>query len=73
MLIEQIIEFELWLYMFSNNWLFLSQKSLRKIFEWIIIYCWNIAWGNVPYFQLPGPNPLQNLIPKCKILNVLWT
>ena len=24
-------------------------------------------------FPLPGPNHLQNLTPKCKILNVLWT
>ena len=33
----------------------------------------DIAGGNVPYFPLPGPNDLQNLIPKCKILNVFWT
>ena len=33
-----------------------KQTSLRKIFEWIIIYCYNIAEGNVPYFPLPGPN-----------------
>ena len=25
------------------------------------------------YFFLPGPNLLQNLISKCKILEVLWT
>ena len=23
--------------------------------------------------SLPRPNPLQNLTPKCKILNVFWT
>ena len=33
MLIEQIIEFELQLVIFTSK-----QKSLRKIFEWIIIY-----------------------------------
>ena len=31
-----------------------------------------IAEGNVPYFPLAGPNHLQNLTPKCKILNVFW-
>ena len=25
------------------------------------------------YFPLPGPNHLQNLTPRCKILNVFWT
>ena len=33
----------------------------------------NIAGGNVLYSPLPGPNHLQNLTPKCKILNVFWT
>ena len=33
----------------------------------------NIAVVNVPYFPLPGPNHLQNLASKCKILNVFWT
>ena len=33
----------------------------------------NIAKDNILYFPLPGPNHLQNLTPKCKILNVLWT
>ena len=33
-----------------------KQKSLRKIFEWIIIYCKNVARDNAPYFLLPGPN-----------------
>ena len=45
MLIKQIIEFQLggpWplAYMYSYNWLSSRQKNvLRKIFEWIIIYC----------------------------------
>ena len=50
-----------------------KQKSLRKIFEWIIIYCYNIVRGNVPRFPQPGPNHSQNLIPKCNILKVFWT
>ena len=33
----------------------------------------NIAAGSAPYFPLPGPNRLQNLTSKCKILNVFWT
>ena len=36
-----------------------KQKSLRKIFERIIVCCLNIAGGNVPYFPLQGPNHLQ--------------
>ena len=31
-----------------------KQKSLRKIFEWIIIYCKNVARDNAPYFPLPS-------------------
>ena len=41
----------LWLVNFTEK-----QKSLRKIFEWIIIYCLNIAKDYVPYFPLFGPN-----------------
>ena len=41
-----------------------KQKSLRKIFEWIIIYCSSIAGGNVPYLPLHGPNHLQSGVPK---------
>ena len=33
----------------------------------------NIAEGNALYLALPGPNHLQNLTPKFKILNVFWT
>ena len=36
-------------------------------------FCQNIAGGSALYFPLPGPNHLQNLPPKCKILNVFWT
>ena len=57
MLIEQIIELQLrgpgppgervlrQLVIFMTK-----QKYLRKIFEWIIIYCWNVAKDNAPYF-----------------------
>ena len=30
------------------------------------------AGGNVPCFPPTGPSHLQNLTPKCKILNVFW-
>ena len=33
----------------------------------------NISGGNVSYFLLSGPNHLQNLTPKCKIFNLLWS
>ena len=36
-----------------------KQKSLRKIFELIIIYCYNVARDNAPCFSLSGPNHLQ--------------
>ena len=36
-----------------------KQKSLRKIFEWIIIYCENVARDNAVYFPLLGPNHRQ--------------
>ena len=30
------------------------------------------AGGNVPCYPPTGPSHLQNLTPKCKILNVFW-
>ena len=61
MLIKQIIEFELrgrgpknsviyfLVHVLLQVVIFMKkQKFLEKIFEWIIIYCWNIARGNVP-------------------------
>ena len=50
-----------------------KQEFLRKIFERIIFYWKNIAGGSAPYFVQTGPSHLQNLTPKRKILNVLWT
>ena len=79
MLIGQIIEYELRglgslaVHVLQKVNFMTKQKSLRKIFEWVIIYCDNIVRGNALYFPLPGPNHLQNLSPKCKILNVFWT
>ena len=69
MFIEQILKFELKEPGPTGR---LTKKSLRKISEGII-YCQNIARCNVPHFPVPGPNHLQNLTPKCKILNLLWT
>ena len=66
MLIERIIELQLRGYgipgkrVLRQLVIFMTkQKSLRKIFEWIIIYCKNIARDHAPYFPLPGPNHLQ--------------
>ena len=50
-----------------------NNNLLRKLFDWIVVSCLNIAGGNVLYFPLPGPNRSQNLTPKCKIFNVFWT
>ena len=66
MLIERIIELQLrgpgppGEHVFLQLVIFMTkQKSLRKIFEWIVIYCCNVARDHAPYFPLPGPNHLQ--------------
>ena len=41
-----------------------KQKVLKKIFKWIIIYCYYIAEGKVSYFPLPGPNHFFHWLPK---------
>ena len=71
MLIEQTIKFEfrvlylLVVYVLLQLVIFMTiQKSLRKIFEWIIIYGKNSTVGNVPCFSIPGPNHLQTGMPK---------
>ena len=75
---EQIIEFKLSEHGPSGRpttSYFHDQTKISKeylLMNHFIIYCYNIAGGNVTYFPLPGPNHLQNLIPKCKILNVIW-
>ena len=59
MLIEQIIQFELKehgplaVHVLVQLVIFMTKhKSLRKNFEWIIFYGWNIAEGNAFYFSL---------------------
>ena len=52
----------------ATGYFYDKKKSLRKIFERIIIYRLNIAVGNVLCFPLPGPNYLLNLTPKCRML-----
>ena len=41
----------------------------------LVGYCLPLKFAedNVTCFPLPGPNHLQNLTSKCKILNVFWT
>ena len=80
MLFKQIIDFELRdlsplvVHELLQLVIFLTkQKSLRKIFKWIIIYCLNIAQVNIYFFSLPGPNNLPILTPKCKIILLFWT
>ena len=62
MLIEQIIEFQLSLaahVLLYLVYFMTKHESLRKIFEWIIIYCKNIAGDSVSYFPLHAPIHLQ--------------
>ena len=60
MLIEQIIEFQLRepgplaRMCTTAGYFHDKKKSLRKIFESNIIYCENIAGGNVPYLPYLG-------------------
>ena len=75
MLIEQIIEFE-WRGPWPPGHTYTSNTTIaayfrdetkisKKIFQWIIIYCENLARDNMPYFPLLGPNHSQNLAQKC--------
>ena len=80
MLIEQIIEFELrWpcpcsrTCALTTGYFYDKTKISKANLRVGIIYCLNIAEGNVRYFPLPGPNHFQNLTRKCKILNTFWT
>ena len=61
MLTEHIIDFELrgpgppgCACTSITGYFYDKTKPLRKIFEWVMIYCWNIARGNVPYFPYQG-------------------
>ena len=66
MLIEQIVELQLrgpgpsGLTCTSiTGYFYDKKKSVRKIFEWVFIYCKNVARDNEPYFPLSGPNHVQ--------------
>ena len=81
MLIEQIIEFELrgsgalCPHMYSYNSLFSWQnKNLKGKFSSGLLFTAKIV-QEAMYLtsNLPEQNHLQNLNPKCKILNEFWT
>ena len=44
----------------------ISKENIRLDCYLLLKYC----RSNAIYFPLPGPNHLQSLTPKCKILNV---
>ena len=46
------------------------QKSLEANFRGDYYLLLKYCKGNVPYFRLSGPNHVQNLTQKCKVLNV---
>ena len=81
MLIEQSIEFGLgawasWPYIYSDKFITACFHDKTKI-------CLENLRGDYYYYlrlkyyrsnvPIPGPNHLQSLAPKCKILTVLWT
>ena len=82
MLIEQIIEFQSrgpgppdCTCTPTTGYFHDKTKISRKIFEWIIIYC-QIILQEATHLTSPYLGQithLQNLTPKYKILNVLWT
>ena len=45
----------------------ISKENIRLDCYLLLKYCTR------QFLPLPGPNQLQNLIPKCKILDVFWT
>ena len=63
--------------MYSYNWLFSWQNSnLQGKYSTGLLFTAEILQeANALYFPLPehGPKHLQNLTPKCKILNMFWT
>ena len=83
MLIEQIIEFELReprppgrICTYATGYFhgMTKQKSVRNIVERIILFtAIKYCKMQCTLLPLPGPNHVQNLSPKCKILNVYWT
>ena len=80
MLIEQIIEFELKKpgppgrkCSSTTGYFHDKQKSLSNIFEWIIFYLLLKFCSRRCTLHPPTWTKLQNLTPKCNILNVYWT
>ena len=85
MLIEQIIEFELReprphgrICTYATGYFHDVTKQKSKEYcrvDHFIIYCYKILQDAMycTLHSLPGPNHVQNLTPKCKILNVFWT
>ena len=59
MLIERIIELQLRLPGRTCTPITGYFYDKTKIFEWIVIYCENVARDSAPYFPLPGPNHVQ--------------
>ena len=47
----------------------ISKKNIRQDCYLLLKFCRR----QCTLLPLPGPNQLQNLTPKCKILNVFWT
>ena len=82
MLIKQVVEFELSelgplvARVLLYNWLFSEQsKNLYGKSSSGLLFTAKILTRQytAPSFSLPGPNYLQNLVPKCKIFKVFWT
>ena len=52
-----------------HNKTIISKQNIRLDCYLLVNYCSR----QCTLLPQPGPNHLQNLIPKCKILNVFWT
>ena len=80
MLIEQIIEFELRgrgapcrTCTPATDYFRVKAKISKEFFRVDYYLQLKYCWRQCTYFPLTGPYFLQNLTPKCKILNVFWT
>ena len=80
MLIKQIVDFELGgpgplgIHALLKVVIFMTKQNLQdKSSSELLFTAKNIAGGYVSCFSSLGPSQLQNLTPKFKILNVLWT
>ena len=72
MLIEQIMEFQLDMCSATG---YFHDKTKIPMENLLVDYCLTLKYCKRQYIllTLPGPNHLQNLTPKYKILNILWT